>query len=108
MAIDGFVEVAPDGTGKNIANVVITRTDGVVVYRQELVLADPDVLAFRAAVTKFSALVVDADVEHGARRLAEMQFVDGNDQTDLLAVRRGTERISYSDRHGGVGRGSTR
>jgi len=108
MAVtEGVVQVAPDSTGKNIANVVITRTDGVVIYRQELVLADAEAEAFRAAITQLGELVVNADITRTARRSAEQAVIDTNDQSDLLAAKR-AERISYTDRRGSVGRGSTR
>lgn len=105
--VEGVVQVAPDSTGKSIANVVITRTDGVVVYRQELVLADAESEAFRAVVTNLGALAVDPDITRASRRIAEQAFVAESDQTDLLAAKR-SERISYMDRRGSVGRGSTR
>ena len=39
---DSVVQVAPDSTGKKIANQQILRTDGITtVQRQETVLADP-------------------------------------------------------------------
>jgi hypothetical protein len=108
MAVDGIVQQAPDSTGKNVANVVITREDGVVIYRQEIVIADADVKAFRAAVTRFGALTVDADPNRDARHMQEAQLISAYDANNASAARRSAERISYSDRRGSAGRGSSR
>lgn len=37
---DGYVQVAPDSTGKKIDNSELTRADGTVVERQRVVLGD--------------------------------------------------------------------
>ena len=39
---DGYVQVAPDSTGKKIDNAELTRDDGTVIERQRIVLADDE------------------------------------------------------------------
>lgn len=94
--------------GKNIATVTITKADGTVVHRQELVLTDPDTEAFRAVVTKFGELAVDADIDNVSRRSQEMLAIQMGDQGNSLLMKRFPERVSLTDRRGGGGRGSSR
>jgi hypothetical protein len=39
---DAVVQILPDNTGKAIDLEQLTRSDGTVVYRQRVVIADPD------------------------------------------------------------------
>lgn len=99
-AQEGFIQVAPDSTGKSVANVTITRADGTVVYRQEIVLADAEINDFRAAVTKYGELRVDHDQFDVHRRSDEQVQNSLGDQT-LMALRtRHFERTTLSDRRG--------
>lgn len=105
---EGQVQVAPDSTGKNVANVVITRADGTVVYRQEIVLADAEVNGFRAAITKYGELQVNTDPMLQTRHSLEVQEFQQLDQLRATLRTRQTERFNLTDRRGSVGRGSTR
>lgn len=40
--VDGYVQVAPDSSGKKIDNSELTRDDGAVVERQRTNVADPE------------------------------------------------------------------
>ena len=37
---DGYIQIAPDSTGKKVDNAELTRKDGTVVERQRVVLSD--------------------------------------------------------------------
>jgi hypothetical protein len=43
-ATDGYVQHAPDSTGKKVDTSEVTRDDGTVVERQKAIISDPAVL----------------------------------------------------------------
>lgn len=107
-ATPGKITHAPDSTGGNVGTVTVTRPDGTVVHRQEIVLADPETEGQRAGVTKYGALVEDNDQFLIARRNQELAALAAADQVSAGYARRGYEKLSPTDRRGGIGRGSTR
>ena len=54
---DGYVQTAPDSTGKKIDNSELTRADGTVVERQRVVIADDTNPASQARVNEGYVLV---------------------------------------------------
>jgi len=79
MASDGYVQGAPDSTGKKVDTSEQTRDDGTVVERQRVALADPLDLTGLARV--------EGEIGRGAlavsdRHLALLESID--DKLTLL------------------------
>lgn len=107
-ATGGKIVHTPDSTGGNVGTVTITRLDGTVVHRQEMVLGDPENDLQRAGVTKYGELVENDDQFVLNRHLQEQVAIAALDQGVAAFARRANERFSTTDRRGGTGRGSTR
>ena len=101
MSVDGYVQVAPDSTGKKIDNTELTRADGTIVERQRVVLADPDSASSFAGVTHAGEIKVRQD------RFFEYAYLRNIDSAAAAFVVR-KESFQLVDRRGGTGRGSTR
>lgn len=101
MSADGFVQVAPDSTGKKIDNTEVTRNDGTIVERQRVVLADPDRLDAFVRITHAGEAPVRVD------RYFELSAIAALDAQAMAGITR-KERFSPTDRRGSNGRGSTR
>lgn len=59
---ESSVTRSTDGSGVNIGTVTVTRPDGTVVHRQEIVLADPDNNKFRVSVSGDGELSVKQEL----------------------------------------------
>lgn len=60
---DQYVQISPDSTGKKIAVTELTRADGTVIERQEVVLADPAQPTNKVGVDFAGNLSVRSDIE---------------------------------------------
>lgn len=89
----GHVQVAPDGSGKDIDTDALVSDESqdtvVTVYRQDVVVADPTVYKNKAGVTASKALkVAITDDPDATFRSTQVQLL-----TDILEELRTTNKV---------------
>src|SRR5437867_2856422 len=95
----GYIQVLPDSTGKQVDTSELTRQDNTLVERQRVVLADPDDLADTLSL----------DSLRQDRQLTEIHALEAIEASIASIDRRQTGRVFLIDRRGGTfGRGAIR
>jgi hypothetical protein len=109
----GIAVAEPGVPTKTLDSTQVTTSQGAV-QREGIYVADPIDPNARAAVEGSDPLVTDYGevvrvvVDRGARRAQEQSEIANYDIVLASMTRRHSERVSYTDRRGNVGRGSMR
>ena len=109
MTVESAVAIVPAGTSTQSAGVTtVVRPDGSLVQRQEMVIADEEIDANRAKVTRQAELVTNTDQYNTSRRMLEIQYVQQLDLAQQQMSMHANDIFSLTDRRGCPGRGSMR